>query len=141
MVLFCGTTTAAYFLLGERSIPDLGSMGFTIIAMISATVFVTLYYLFSHPLTGFTQVSPRGWLLLSCLAVLCLLLPTLMQAEGIRRIGAVRGALVSTVGPPAALLMGAALLGERPGPWQLLGTALIIVGVLVISRRETSTGR
>jgi drug/metabolite transporter (DMT)-like permease len=65
-------------------------------------------------------------------------LPTLMQAEGIRRIGAVRGALVSTVGPPASLLMGAALLGERPGLWQLLGTASIIVGVLVIGLRSAS---
>ena len=36
------------------------------------------------------------------------------------------------------LLMGAALLGERPGLWQLLGTASIIVGVLVIGLRSAS---
>lgn len=140
MVLFCATTTAAYFLLGERCIRNLGSMGFTIVAMIAATVFVTLYYLFSHPLVAVTQVTPHGWLLLLALAVLCMFLPTLLQAEGIRSIGAVRGALVSTVGPPAALLLGALLLGERPGPSQLLGTALIIVGVYVISR-PTDAGK
>lgn len=136
MVLFCGTTTAAYFLLGERCIPALGSMGFTIIAMISATVFVALYYLFNHRLGAVLEVSGRGWLLLLSLGVLCMFLPTLMQAEGIRIIGAVRGALVSTVGPPAALLLGAALLGERPTAWQLTGTALIILGVFIIGRRE-----
>ena len=134
MVLFCATTTAAYFLLGERCIRDLGSMGFTIIAMVSSTVVVVLYYLFSHPLAPLLAVSAQGWWLLLALGVLCMFLPTLMQAEGIRRIGAVRGALVSTVGPPASLLLGAALLGERPGLWQLLGTASILIGVLLIGR-------
>jgi drug/metabolite transporter (DMT)-like permease len=65
-------------------------------------------------------------------------LPTLMQAEGIRRIGAVRGSLVSTVGPPAALFLGMAMLGERPTLWQLAGTALIIIGVFIISRQDAS---
>ncbi len=138
MVLFCGTTTATYFLLGERCIPELGSMGFTIIAMISATVFVVLYYLFSHRLAAVLEISPQGWALLLALAVLCMFLPTLMQAEGIRRIGAVRGSLVSTVGPPAALFLGMAMLGERPTLWQLAGTALIIIGVFIISRQDAS---
>ena len=134
MVLFCATTTATYFLLGERCMPQLGSMAFTIIAMVAATVAVVLWYLVSHPLGAIAAVSPHSWLLLVLLAVLCMFLPTLMQAAGIKAIGAVRGALVSTVGPPAALLLGTALLGERPGVVQLLGTALILVGVVIIGR-------
>ena len=140
MVLFCATTTATYFLVGERCIPQLGSMAFTIIAMVAATGAVALYYLVSHPLAAIGAVSPHGWLLLLALAVLCMFLPTLMQAAGIKAIGAVRGALVSTVGPPAALLLGAALLGERPGPVQLLGTALILVGVVIIGRQPRAGG-
>ena len=132
MVLFCATTTATYFLIGERTMAQLGSAGFTIIAMVSATVATLLFCLPYHPIDAALRVSGRGWLLLAALAVLCMFLPTLMQAAGIQRIGAVRGALVSTVGPPAALLMGSALLGERPGLAQLLGTALIVTGVVVI---------
>lgn len=134
MVLFCATTTATYFLIGERTMAQLGSMGFTIIAMVSATVATLLYCLPFHPVEAALRVSAQGWLLLLALAVLCMFLPTLMQAAGIQRIGAVRGALVSTVGPPAALFLGAALLGERPGPAQLVGTALIVAGVVVIGR-------
>jgi drug/metabolite transporter (DMT)-like permease len=134
LVLFCASTTAAYFLLGERCIPDLGSMGFTIVAMSAAAAAVTLHYLVTHPLDAVLAIGPRGWLLLSALAVLCMFLPTLMQAEGIRRIGAVRGALAGTIGPPAALLLGVVLLGERPGPGQLAGTAMIVVGILLIAR-------
>ena len=136
MVLFCATTTATYFLIGERCMPELGSMGFTIIAMLAATAAVTLFYAVSHPLGAIAQLSAHGWLLMFALAVLCMFLPTLMQAEGIRSIGAVRGALVGTVGPPAALLLGAVLLRERPGTGQLLGTALILVGVVIIGLRS-----
>ncbi len=134
MVLFCATTTATYFLIGERTMAELGSMGFTIIAMVAATVATLLYCLPFHPVDAALHVSAHGWLLLLALAVLCMFLPTLMQAAGIQRIGAVQGALVSTVGPPAALLLGAAVLGERPGPAQLIGTALIVAGVVVIGR-------
>ena len=136
MVLFCAATTAAYFLLGERCMSDLGSMGFTIVAMTAATVFVCVHFAATHPLGAVAVVSLQGWLLLGALAVLCMFLPTLMQAEGIQRVGAVRGSLAGTVGPPAALLLGATLLGERPGYWQFLGTGLIIAGILVIARPE-----
>lgn len=137
MVLFCASTTATYFVLGERCMPDLGSMGFTIVAMSAAAAAVCLHYVITHRLGAILEVSPQGWLLLAGLAVLCMFLPTLMQAEGISRIGAVRGALAGTVGPPSALLLGVVLLGERPAVSQLLGTAMIVVGILLIARRRT----
>jgi drug/metabolite transporter (DMT)-like permease len=135
MVLFCASTTATYFLLGERCIPQLGSMGFTIVAMGAAAVAVCLHYAVTHPLGAVLTISAQGWLLLGALAVLCMFLPTLMQAEGISRIGAVRGALAGTVGPPSALLLGVLLLGERPSAGQVAGTLMIVVGILLIARR------
>ena len=42
LVLCCAMTTACYFLLGERCIPELGSGGFTIVAMTAAAVVVCL---------------------------------------------------------------------------------------------------
>lgn len=134
MVLFCATTTATYFLIGERCIPHLGSTGFTIVSMSAATAGVVLWYLATHRLDAVLQVSGHSWLLLLALAVLCMFLPTLLQAEGIRRVGAVRGALAATVGPPASLMFGALLLGERPGLVQVAGGLLVIAGVVVISR-------
>jgi drug/metabolite transporter (DMT)-like permease len=135
LVLFSAVTTASYFLLGERCIPELGSGGFTIVAMTAAAVVVCVTFLFTHPLSVIAAVTWAQWLLLGALSVLCMFLPTLLQAEGIKRVGAARGSLAGTIGPPAALFMGMMLLGERPGPWQLLGTGLILVGIYVTSRR------
>lgn len=134
LVLSCASATAAYFLLGERSIPHLGSHGFTIVAMSAAAVCVLIAFLLRHPVSVVLQLNLHQWLLLLALAVLCMFLPTLCQAEGIRRIGAQRGSMASMIGPPAAMLLGVALLGESPGIWQLAGTGLIVVGIAIIAR-------
>jgi drug/metabolite transporter (DMT)-like permease len=135
LVLCCAATTASYFLLGERSIPHLGSSGFTVVAMAAAAVMVIGVFLATHTLDVVLRLDVKQWLLLLALAVLCMFLPTLCQAEGIRRLGAQRGSMASTIGPPAAMLLGAALLGERPGAWQVMGTLLILGGIAVIARR------
>jgi len=135
LVLCCAMTTACYFILGERCIPELGSGGFTIVAMTAAAVVVCLVFLFTHPLSVLAEITLTQWLLLLALAVLCMFLPTLLQAGGIRRIGAERGSLAGTIGPPAAMLMGVTAMGETPGAWQLLGTAMILGGIYVTSRR------
>jgi drug/metabolite transporter (DMT)-like permease len=139
LVLGCAATTATYFLLGERCIPELGSGGFTIVAMSAAAVVVCTTFLFTHGSSALTSLDGRQWMLLLGLAVLCMFLPTLLQAEGIRRIGAARGALASTIGPPAALLLGMVLLDERPTRWQLAGTVLILAGIVVIARLGTTS--
>jgi drug/metabolite transporter (DMT)-like permease len=137
LVLCCAAMTAAYFLLGERAIPHLGSGGFTVVAMAAAAVMVVTVFLFTHSVELVLHITARQWLLLLALAVLCMFLPTLCQAEGIRRVGAQRGSLASTIGPPAAMLLGIAFLGEKPSLWQLVGTALIMAGIAVIARRES----
>jgi drug/metabolite transporter (DMT)-like permease len=77
-------------------------------------------------------ITPAAWLLLALISVLCMFLPALLQAEGVRRIGAQRGAVLSTVGPPTTVLLAWALLGERLGGWQWLGIALIVGGILAL---------
>jgi drug/metabolite transporter (DMT)-like permease len=136
MVMFCASTTAAYFLLGERCIRDLGSSGFTIVAMAAAALFVAVVHLFSHPVGVVLALDAKQWLLLLALAVLCMFLPTLCQAEAIKRIGAQRSSLASTISPPAALLLGTVFLNEQPGIWQLAGTVAILAGIVFLSTRS-----
>jgi drug/metabolite transporter (DMT)-like permease len=58
--------------------------------------------------------------------------PTVAFILGIRLLGASRGAILATLEPVVGVALAALLLGERPGPLQLIGGALIIVaGVLL----------
>lgn len=132
-VLACAATFAAYFLLSERYIREVGPLAFTAFAMSGAALGLVAWYLPRH---AALPAVPDGatWGLLGALVVLCTVAPVLMVAEGVKRIGAERGALVSTVGPPFTILVAWAVLGERLHLGQLAGAALIVAGILVVER-------
>ncbi len=138
LVLTCAAGMTCYFVLGERSIVRLGSSAFTLTGMLGAAAFALLAFFLARPVAVIATLDIGDWLLLLLIAGPCMFLPILFQAGAIQRIGAERGALASTIGPPAALLLGVMLLGERPGFWQLAGTALIVGGILLIARKGTA---
>ncbi len=132
-VLACAATFAAYFLMSERYIREVGPLAFTAFAMTGAALGLMAWYLPRH---GAPPLALDGatWALIAVLVLLCTLAPTLMIAEGIRRVGAERGALVSTVGPPFTIFVAWLLLDERLHAVQLAGAALIVGGILVVER-------
>ena len=86
-------------------------------------------------------LQAHDWMLLVILGVACMFMPGLLQAEGMRRVGAQRAAIGSTIGPPTTILLAALFLGERLNGWQLLGSAMIVGSVLVLSHRQTHRPR
>jgi drug/metabolite transporter (DMT)-like permease len=133
LVLVAALTTAIYFLIGERYVHELGSTRFAAIGMSSAAVVLAAHFACFGEFREVTALGAHDWLLLGVLAIACMFLPGLMQAEGFRRVGAQRAAIGSTVGPPTTIVLAALFLGERMNAWQLLGSAMIVVSVLVLS--------
>jgi drug/metabolite transporter (DMT)-like permease len=135
LTLIAALTTAIYFLIGERYVHALGSTRFAAVAMSSAAVVLALHFALFRSPGELVTLSAHDWLLLGILAILCMFVPGLMQAEGFRRVGAQRAAIGSTVGPPTTIVLAALFLGERLNGWQLLGSAMIVVSVLLMSLR------
>jgi drug/metabolite transporter (DMT)-like permease len=133
LVLMASLTTALYFLIGERYTHELGSTRFAAIAMSASAVVLAVHFTLLRSWSELAVLDGHDWLLLGVLAIACMFLPGLMQAEGVRSVGAQRAAIGSTVGPPATILLAAVFLGERLNGWQLLGTAMIIASVLALS--------
>jgi drug/metabolite transporter (DMT)-like permease len=131
-VILSGLSYGIYFLIAERYTREIGSTRFTLYAMSTAALTLAIHLTIGGAYRDFPSYPLGAWLLLCVLAVLCMFLPALLQAEGVRRVGAVRGAIVSTVGPPTTILLAWLLLGERLTGWQWLGVALILSGVLSI---------
>ncbi len=87
---------------------------------------------------GWLNVELPGnslWIMLG-LVVFATVLPLFCVSEGIRRIGASRGALLSTVGPPATALMAYLMYDERLSVLQLLGTVLVVLSVALLEWRS-----
>jgi drug/metabolite transporter (DMT)-like permease len=91
------------------------------------------HFLVFHPLSELAALRAYDWLLLAILGIACMFIPGLLQAEGMRRVGAQRGAIGSTIGPPTTIVLAAVFLGERLNVWQILGTALIVGSVVFLT--------
>jgi len=133
LTLVAAFTTAIYFLIGESYTRELGSTRFASIGMSSAAVVLAVYFAVFRSFAEIAALDARDWVLLGILAIFCMFVPGLLQAEGMRRVGAQRGAIGSTIGPVTTIVLAALFLDERLNGWQMLGSAMIVGSILVLS--------
>ena len=140
LVLVCSATIAYYFIVSATLTRRMGSSAFTVIAMATAGVVLAVHYQlrlgWQH-----LDLDTVDWLLMIGLVVFATVLPLYLTAEGVRRIGAQRGAIASTVGPPATATMAFFILGEVISAGQLAGMALIVCGILLLELRQRQARR
>lgn len=132
LVLASAAAYAGFMVGSGRLIPRVGSVRFTCYAMSAAALGVATHFLLTRPLAVLDLPAP-AWGLVVTLAVACTLLPSLLLAAGIARLGAERVALLGMVGPVSTLILGSWLLDEPFGLPQLAGTLLILAGVGYLS--------
>ena len=144
LVIGSAMTYTVYFLVSEKYTRQIGSSRFALIAMTAAAACLVPHFLWTQDVASLGGIPPAGWALLLALAVLCMFFPALLQAEGVRRIGAQLGAVLSTVGPPTTVIIAWLTLGERLNLWQWLGMGLIVLGILALdlarSRGQLTSG-
>ena len=128
---------AIYLVAAGGVIARLGSSRFIAWAMLASTAFIVVQFAFTRPLSALRLPWSVHAITLA-MAVLCTVLPTWMIAESIRRIGASTASLIGSLGPLFTIGFGALLLGEPVNLLQLIGVALVLAGVILVSRR---TGR
>jgi drug/metabolite transporter (DMT)-like permease len=78
------------------------------------------------------------WLLLAIVGVICSALPTALYLRLLARSPSVPAALVAYLQPVWATLLGWAVLGEQVRAVALLGTGIVVVGIVVTTRKPPS---
>jgi drug/metabolite transporter (DMT)-like permease len=127
----------AVYLVGAGDlIGRIGSTRFIALAMLASTAFVLAQFALTRPLAALDVPGSIHALSLA-MAVFSTVLPTWLVAEAIRRIGANGTSLVGSLGPVFTIGMGAVILGEPLHAVQLLGAALVLAGVLLVTRRPS----
>lgn len=138
LVLASGLIYALYLTGIGHLIPRFGTRRFTAYSMTVAASATLLHFALTHPMHDL-MVPPRTLALGLALAVFSTVLPAFLINAGIRRIGADRAAVVTSVGPVFTLLLAFVVLGESLGPLQSIGAALVLVGVMQLGLDRART--
>lgn len=121
-----------YLIASAPLIRRLGSVRFSALAFIAATIATLSQYGATHGVAGLVQPWPvYGWALVT--ALLSTVVPIIALNEGIRRVGSGRAAMVGSIGPVVTIALASSFLGEPLGVPQVVGAALVLLGVVSIS--------
>jgi len=128
---------ALYLIDAGAVIARLGSLRFIAWAMLVSSVFVLAHFAVTRDI-GLLRVPASIYALTLAMAIFSTVLPTWLIAEAIHRIGASTSSLIGSLGPVFTIGLGALLLGEAVQGIQLLGAALVLIGVLLVTLRPAA---
>lgn len=137
-LVFASALCYAVYLTGSAGlIGRLGTARFAALATLVSAAAVFGHFLATQPIARLAQPWPvYGYAL--AMGLFSTALPVFAQSAAIRRLGSARVALVGMLGPLATIGFAGLLLGEPLSLAQLLGVALVIAGVALVSRRSPS---
>ena len=127
---------AVYLVAGGEVIARVGSVRFTAYAMSAAGVACILQWFLLRPLAALDLPAPV-YLYAIGMAVLSTAIPVFMTSEALRRVGANTVAIVGALGPVTTIAFGYVGLEEIMTPLQLVGSALVLAGVVIISLKKS----
>ena len=78
------------------------------------------------------QPAKVYWLCVA-MALISTVMPIWLMAEGIKRIGVNQVSMIAAIGPVLTIFFGWSILGEAVTPVQIVGAALVLAGVLLVS--------
>ncbi|HZX77568.1 DMT family transporter [Lysobacter sp.] len=134
LVLLAALSYALYLAMSGQLITRIGSLRLVAYAMCVSTAATVIHYLLLRDPMHLLQLpAPVYWLALVN-AVFCTFLPVTFTMGAVARLGAGTAAQLSVLGPVSLVFLGAWLLGERITAIQLIGTAVVLGGVLLLTR-------
>ena len=138
LIFLCAITYAIYIAGSGHMIPKIGASKFTAYALLSSTAGVFIHYILRgnyEPL----QHSMNLWWYGILLAIVATVIPTFLLSLALKKIGANNVAIISSIGPVSTILQAHIFLGEPVYTGQIIGTILIITGVLLLSIKPKKT--
>ncbi|MDB5246651.1 MAG: family transporter [Segetibacter sp.] len=139
LVFLCAITYSIYIAGSGKIIPLIGANKFTGFAMLAATAGIFMHFI----VVGNIQTLNTGvglWQYGILLAIVATVIPSFMISNGLKRIGANNVAIISGIGPVSTIVQAHYILGESIFTEQIIGTLLVITGVLLIGWKRKAAG-
>jgi drug/metabolite transporter (DMT)-like permease len=134
MIFLCAITYSFYLVGTGKMVVKVGATRYTNYAMLFATAGIFIHFLTSKKISDihFTPTLIHYSIVLATIATV---LPSFMMSYGMKKIGSNNVAIVTSIGPVSTIIQAHFILGEPIIALQLIGTALVVVGVILIGRQ------
>lgn len=136
LVFLAALSYAGYLAFSGELVARIGSLRLVSYVMLVSCALVLIHFVLVHDWRTLAHQPMPVWGLSLINALLCTVAPVVMTMIAVNRIGAPRTAHYSMIGPISLIFMGAWILGEPITALQLLGTAVVIAGVMVVSAKR-----
>ena len=132
LVFGSAVSYASYLVSSSQVVQRIGSMRFTAYATSVASLLCILQFLLLRPLSAL-DLPLQVYGLAIAMAVGCTVLPVFLTSEALRRIGANHVAIIGAAGPATTIFLGWLGLEESMTLLQIIGAALVLAGVLLVT--------
>ncbi|MEM7387510.1 MAG: DMT family transporter, partial [Verrucomicrobiota bacterium] len=136
LIFLSALTYAGFVVLSGELLHTLGALRFTANVLVCSVFFVVLHFVAIHPLSTLADLEPPIWKDGAILALFGTVLPAFLLGIGLKRAGAQRFAIISTIGPVGTIALAWWVLGERMNNAQIIGLVLTLIGGLGVSLKK-----
>ncbi|MFY0651681.1 MAG: DMT family transporter [Cyclobacteriaceae bacterium] len=137
ILIFLSALTYACYLVGSGwLIPKFGATTFTSYAMIVSCLAVAVHFLVLERKDVFNfPIEVYGLSL--AMAMLSTVIPSYLVSAAIKKLGASDFSIIGSLGPISTIILANLFLDESLTILQLVGTAVVIIGVFIVSRYKS----
>jgi drug/metabolite transporter (DMT)-like permease len=135
LVLGSALSYSVYLLASGELVKRVGALRLVAYAMcVSSVACVGQFFLLRPAAMLLQPMAVYGLSVVN--AFFCTVLPVFMTMIAVQRIGAATASQAGMIGPVSTLFLGALILGEPISAIQLVGTALVLCGIYVLSKKK-----
>ncbi|MEP7318048.1 MAG: DMT family transporter [Panacibacter sp.] len=137
LIFICAITYSFYLAGSGFLIPKIGASKFTAYAMLAATFGVMVHFFITSDYSEVQWSNTfAGYGLL--LAIVATVIPSFLLSYGMKKIGANNTAIMTSIGPVSTILQAHWILGEQIFTEQIIGTLLVVAGVIIIGWKRNA---
>ncbi|MFY8025985.1 MAG: DMT family transporter [Sediminibacterium sp.] len=131
MVFLCAVTYSFYLVGTGKMVVKAGATRYTAYAMLAATGGVFTHFIVQQQWRE-VNMSTQLWWYGAALAIIATVIPSFMMSSGMKKIGSNNASIITSIGPVSTIIQATIFLNEPIILEQILGTILVIMGVVLI---------
>ena len=136
MVFSCAVTYSFYLVGTGKMVVKAGATRYTAYAMLAATAGVFIYFIVQAQWEH-VNMSPQLWWYGIALAIIATVIPSFMLSSGMKKIGSNNVSIITSIGPVSTIIQASLFLNEPILLEQIIGTMMVIIGVVLIGWQTT----